>query len=188
MSYPHWCNTACVCRAWIDRSRFNLFYKVELNKESHVDLLLQTLKMHPSLAILVSILAVSHGVAEYVPFARKPLPELLKNCTTLILTDVLWELYPPRAAAVTLLQYSRLHITNLEITISRGLFYDITRFIWSLSSLQQLSLVCDERGNLSTASCRLAMPPKGPVCDRLEDFKLDVCVASHTMSDRLTFA
>ncbi|KAI0748893.1 hypothetical protein C8Q74DRAFT_377631 [Fomes fomentarius] len=173
VSYPHWCKTACVCRAWIDRSRFNLLYKVELRKESHVNLLLRTLKAQPSLARFVSILAVSEGVSEYVPFARKPLPELLKNCTTLILTDVLWELYPPRAAAVTLLQYSRLPITKLEITISRGLFYDITRFIWSLSSLQKLSLICDERGNLSTPSCRLAMPPKGPVCDLLEDFKLD---------------
>lgn len=50
VSYPHWRNTACVCLAWIDRSRYNLLHKVELNKESHVDLLLQTLKMHPSLA------------------------------------------------------------------------------------------------------------------------------------------
>ncbi|KAI0710620.1 hypothetical protein C8Q76DRAFT_798167 [Earliella scabrosa] len=54
VSYATWCQTALVCSAWLPRSRFNLFYEVELTADSHVGLLLRTLQETPHFADMVA--------------------------------------------------------------------------------------------------------------------------------------
>ena len=81
-SYHTLRQTALVCSAWLPRSRLNLFYEVFLRDASNVDLLLRTLQETPHFADMVVRLTI-RGDDRYVPFARMPLPLLLKNCAAL---------------------------------------------------------------------------------------------------------
>ena len=174
-SYATWCQTALVCSAWLPRSRFNLFYEVELTADSHVGLLLRTLQETPHFADMVVRLAVYHGAKNptYVPFSRLSRPQLLKKCVVLDLSEVYWDLYPPRYSDTCLYGWSGMVVLRLKIQ-SRVL-KGCLRFIWSLRQLQSLSLLWNYLDSSAESThSRTAPGPKGGRCKNLRSLKLEV--------------
>lgn len=138
--YRVWCRTALVCSTWLPRSRLNLLHETILEKASHVDLLLRTLHGAPYLAQLITRLRVVNDDNTYVPFARPPLPRLLKNCVALDLYSSDWTAYPPRYAGTDLIAMSSMGIVELYIALSSATTLSLLRFIPSLVKLRKLSL------------------------------------------------
>ena len=136
--YPTWRATALVCSAWLPRSRFNLLFEVDFSRDTHVDLLLRTLRDKSHLATLVFRVTVDnwHPVHPYVPFSRMPLPLLLNNCRALDLLGVRWNIYPPKFADTSLRSWSGLE--ELTIRFTPAVLPAILRFIWSLPRLRAL--------------------------------------------------
>ncbi|KAI0710615.1 hypothetical protein C8Q76DRAFT_623838 [Earliella scabrosa] len=137
-SYGTWRQTALVCSFWLPRSRLNLFYEVVLRDASEVDLLLQTLQEAPHLADMVIRLTVHADNKIYVPFARMPLPLLLKKCVALYLYSMNWRAYPPRYADTGFYPWSR--IVELRLYVELRILRAGVRFIWSLPHLRTLRL------------------------------------------------
>ncbi|KAI0706693.1 hypothetical protein C8Q76DRAFT_162735 [Earliella scabrosa] len=139
-SYPVWRRLALVCSAWVSRTQFNLLYEVHIESPSHVDLLIRTLLSRPLLADAVRVLTVVGSDHNPGPFARMPLPRLLKNCFSLEFY-LSWSRIPPRYADMGLYLWTDgATVTQLLITWYRYASRAILRYIWSLPSLQQLEL------------------------------------------------
>ena len=138
MWYHTWRQTALVCSAWLPRSRLNLLYEVELRDTSSVDLLLRTLQETQHFADMVIRLTVSAGHTRYVPFARMPLPLLLKKCVAVDLDLVDWTVYPPRYANTGL--YALSEIVELRLNLDSINLQASVRLFWSLHHLRTLRL------------------------------------------------
>ena len=158
-SYPIWSQLALTCTAWVSRSQFNLLYEVEVKSSSHIDLLIRTLLSRPPLADLVRVLHVGSG-GHYIPFARMPLPRLLRNCFDLQLYNG-WSNYPPWYADVGLRLWNSTAITRLSIVWSLQADRGVWRYIWSLPSLQELFLNIRFHKNFSDVieRCAARDPP-----------------------------
>ncbi|KAI0704576.1 hypothetical protein C8Q76DRAFT_801494 [Earliella scabrosa] len=137
-TYHTWCQAALVCSAWLPRSQLNLLHEVRLRNASHVDLLLRTVQEMPHFADLIVRLGVEGEEAVYVPFARMPLPRLLKKCVALDLSFVDWSLYPPRYADTGLHVWS--NIEELRLDLRASVLCGSFRWIWSLHHLRYLHL------------------------------------------------
>ncbi|KAI0704580.1 hypothetical protein C8Q76DRAFT_178147 [Earliella scabrosa] len=175
-AYPTWRETALVCSAWLPRSRVNLFHEVFLYATSDVDLLLRTLQEAPHFADLVIRLMIHHRYGdskEYVPFARMPLPRLLKNCVVVDLSLVDWDLYPPRYADTCLYAWSR--IVHLRLRVQSSVLRGCLRFIWSLRQLQYLVLSWYNEDHSPKSILPLtALPgPKSGKCKSLRSLELE---------------
>ena len=137
-SYAIWLRTALVCSAWLPTSRLNLLYEVVLWDASNVDLLLRTLQERPHFADMVNRLTAASERRRYVPFAQRPLPQLLKKCVALDLSEINWGHYPPRYADTGLNRWSG--IVELRIWLETSILRTTIRFIWSLHQLRTLRL------------------------------------------------
>ncbi|KAI0708051.1 hypothetical protein C8Q76DRAFT_800327 [Earliella scabrosa] len=128
-----------------DDAQYTLFRDVKLLCEIHVDLLVRTLLEKPRLADLVIRLtfkaAYLIGRPPYVPFARLPLPRLLKNCVALDFQEIHWSYYPHRYADISLYQFQSLALSHLSMRMDRVNVRAILRFVWSLPLLQDLKLL-----------------------------------------------
>ncbi|KAI0704578.1 hypothetical protein C8Q76DRAFT_177661 [Earliella scabrosa] len=158
-SYATWRQTALVCSAWHPRSRLNLLYHVKLVDSSNVDLLLRTLVETPHVADLIVRLTVD-GSGQYVPFARMPLPLLLKKCVALNLLGIDWNQYPPRYADTGLYRWSG--VVELCLKVRSSVLRASLRFIWSLQQLHDLSLSWSGDVGLPTEKIRSTMMWPGP--------------------------
>ena len=74
----------------------------------------------------------------YVPFARMPLPLLLKKCVAVDLDLVDWTVYPPRYANTGL--YALSEIVELRLTLDPIILQGSVRLIWSFHHLRTLRL------------------------------------------------
>ncbi|RDX42715.1 hypothetical protein OH76DRAFT_84762 [Lentinus brumalis] len=101
-SYRTWISCALTCRAWLARSRYNIYYMVELRWAYQVEMLLRTFGESPALADWVVILVVRgeklrdrrySDSDRYIPFIQHPLPQYLRKCRLLLL-DIDHHCYP----------------------------------------------------------------------------------------------
>ena len=178
-AYVTWRQTSLVCSAWLPRSQYNLFRDVKLLREIHVDLLVRTLLEKPRLADLVIKLtfkaAYLVGRPPYVPFARLPLPRLLKNCVALDFQEIRWSYYPYRYADISLYQFQSLALSHLSMRMDRVNVRAVLRFVWSLPLLQHLKLLY--HGTPLRISAITGVRGHRP-CANLLSLKLSVCAAS----------
>ena len=183
-SYGTWCQTALVCSAWLPRSRLNLLCEVVLQDASAVDLLLRTLQEAPHFADIVVRLTVNAQNNRYVPFARMPLPLLLKKCVALELWFINWDMYPPRYADTGLYPWSG--IVELGLDLEWCILRAGVRFIWSLRYLRTLCLRW--RGDVESSHI-LTMwwpDPQTGKCQSLRSLKFDVRdILSHASVPRM---
>ena len=82
-----WCACALTCRAWLPRSRFNLFYEVQLRSERGVDLLVRALAEYPSFADMIYRLTIDQRLTarlrvakDFIPFARLTTLPCMRRC------------------------------------------------------------------------------------------------------------
>lgn len=201
ISYPAWRRTSLVCYAWLQRSRFNLFYEVRLDKRSQVDLLLRTLSKTPCLADLILGLTIDPYPESwreaYVPFAHANLARLLRNCISLRLTTSLrWSNYPPQYSDLAFCHYQGRNITHFSVYITTTTCAAIFRLIRSLPVLRELVLdSCHYTDSqlhgpeaLSKQLRRLPNSRKAHPLESLRSLTLGVCLSTRIMWLRKTQA
>ncbi|KAI0673233.1 hypothetical protein C8Q78DRAFT_710390 [Trametes maxima] len=93
-TYATLCACCLVTRAWLPRSRLNLYSTVIFQHFAQVERLLAALYRHPFLADHVHTLCV-YADNVYIPFARSELVRRLRCVRTLVL-NLDWRLYPPQ--------------------------------------------------------------------------------------------
>ena len=142
-------STSLVCKAWLPRSRFNLFRNIELNLPRHLDSLMDLLVSSPDIAPIIQELSVSENsiLALFRPAmsiaARFPLSlssHPLVQPRRLTVHHQLW--LPTRYSPDCLLELSQFtSITFLDLfDVSFTTVADLSIVLRALSHLESLSL------------------------------------------------
>lgn len=166
--YETFKNCALVCRAWVSRSQWNLFYSTHLDKASQVNQLISLFSANPSLADLVQYVHVGHFLLQttgygdtfskdgYIPFATGQLTRALQNARVLRLTGLTWPSYPPVYKSL-LRQFKSLVELQLN-SITFGSAGDVIRMAWNCPALHTLVL----------EYIRITQPASEAECARLQ--------------------
>ncbi|KAH9858607.1 hypothetical protein C2E23DRAFT_10556 [Lenzites betulinus] len=148
--YETFKNCALVCRAWLPRSRWNLFLSIHIIRASQVDRLLSVYSSNPSLLDLVQYVHVgafdtdtwpTDGVSArdpYIPFANGRLTQALRNARVFRLTGLTWFNYPP---VYTSLFGQFKNLIDLQLnSIHFGSAADVVRMAWNCPALEALAI------------------------------------------------
>ncbi|KAI0641940.1 hypothetical protein C8Q79DRAFT_1013843 [Trametes meyenii] len=145
LSYDVFRTCCLTCRAWVPRSRRNLYTILRFRRAFQVDTCFATITAHPFLADYVRVIWAD-SQEEYIPFARTDMVLKLRNVQSLML-DGDWKPYPPNHRYHELA--ARYPITHLTLGAQfqvKELVADLFRLIWAFDSLQNLHLDVDTEG------------------------------------------
>ncbi|KAI0675521.1 hypothetical protein C8Q78DRAFT_988102 [Trametes maxima] len=138
--------TCCLtCRAWLPRSRRNLYTILRFWRADQVGICFATITAHPFLADFVQAIWTD-SQEEYIPFARTDMVFKLRNVQYLVL-DGDWRPYPPNRRYHELA--ARYPITHLAIGAqfqAKELVADLFQIIWAFTGLESLHLDVDAEG------------------------------------------
>ncbi|KAI0772324.1 hypothetical protein BD413DRAFT_39871 [Trametes elegans] len=123
------------CRAWLPRSRLQLYSCIRFRRHDQVDAFLETITALPFLGNHAEQLSVSPDIATeaYIPFARTELVQRLRRVRTLVLF-VSWDKYPPGYHALAA-QYP---ITELHLLVSFRRESDLFRVLSAFRNVERL--------------------------------------------------
>ncbi|KAI0357996.1 hypothetical protein OH77DRAFT_1474701, partial [Trametes cingulata] len=134
-------NCALTCRAWLTRSRFNLYTAVILRRPQDIDTFTNTIALHPFLAEFVRVLMVTNYNEPgnvYFPFARIELVRNMRCLQSLLMNTHYTRTYPPPHRRLI----ARYPITTLSISVdSFPTPIAFCRFLWAFTRLERLRLL-----------------------------------------------
>ncbi|KAI0357797.1 hypothetical protein OH77DRAFT_1300980 [Trametes cingulata] len=133
---------ALTCSAWLPRSRYNLFYKVDLGCREQCDQYLAVIAEHPERAGWVRVLAIYAKDRVYWPLSQLIAPHRHANCHELFLW-VAWTSFPPHYVYKVMGPLLRrcANITKLEMHITSFLtFSEMSCIVLSIPQLQTLHI------------------------------------------------
>lgn len=180
---------ALTCRAWLPRSRVNLFRRVRFRRPNQVNRLLHLISDYPVLADNVLELHVTpaethkHG---WFPFANAPLVQKLKNVRKLRLSEVQWNALPPTYYTFIgkYARVSSMELANVVFHSAR----DFLHLLWALPALERLDCGLNHFTQPCTpGDCEKLMSIRRPsACSRLEYLSLWVGVSRASRDSSLT--